>query len=262
MNSYNTIILEQRGKVAWIYLNRPGALNAVSIQLITELGQALQSVRDEDSARVVVLSGKGRAFCAGADLKTTGGPEPAADASDEFLNATETTDLVLRTMPKPVIAALNGLTVAGGLEMAMMCDLVFAVESAKIGDGHSNFGVIPGGGSTYRLPRIIGLMRARYLMYSGELFTARQMEAMGLVSRVVQDGALEQEVQSFAEKLAAKSPLGLRRMKELINSSYDLPSAEAFAAEKRECREHMHSYDAVEGAAAFAARRKPQFIGR
>ena len=170
--------------------------------------------------------------------------------------------LVLRTMPKPVVAALNGLTVGGDLEMAMMCDLVFAVESAKIGDGHSNFGVIPGGGSTYRLPRIVGLMRARYLMYSGELFTARQMEAIGLVSRVVQEGTLEQEVQAFAEKLAEKSPLGLRRMKELINSRYDLPSAEALAAEKRECREQMRSYDAAEGAGAFAARRKPEFLGR
>jgi enoyl-CoA hydratase/carnithine racemase len=178
------------------------------------------------------------------------------------MKATMVTDELLHSMPKPVIAAVNGLAAGGGLEMAMMCDIVFAAESAKLGDAHSNFGMIPGGGSTYRLPRIIGLMRARYLMYSGDFFTAAQMQEMGLVARVCPDAALEDETQAFAERLAAKSPLGLRRMKFLINSSYDLPAHLAFRAEKQEVLAHMRSSDAKEGGAAFAEGRKPEFKGR
>jgi enoyl-CoA hydratase/carnithine racemase len=255
--AYETIIVEHKNRVAWIYLNRPDAMNAASTELMIELADALSKLRDDPEARVIVLSGKGRAFCAGADLKSSSSPE----ASAQFMTATEKTDALLYGMPKPVIAAVNGLAVGGGLEMAMMCDVIFADEKAKLGDAHSNFGVIPGGGSSYRLPKIIGLMRAKYIMFSGDFLTAQEMQAIGLVAKVTAAGQLEAETQAFAEKLAAKSPLGLRRMKELMNNSYDVASHVAFKLEKLEVRDHMRSEDAAEGARAFAEKRKPDFKG-
>lgn len=259
---YRTIELERRGAVAWLYLNRPQAMNALSITMLREIQQALDALREDEGVRVLVLSGRGRAFCAGADLKADapqrieGQPPPP-----EFIDVTETSDAALFAFPKPLIAALNGTTCGGGLETAMMCDLIVATRSAKIGDAHTNFGMIPGGGATLRLPRLVGLMRARYLMFTGELRSAEQMEAIGLVAQVFDDATFEADVQALAERLAAKSPLALRRIKQLINEGYDQPTSHALRAEKQAVREHMRSHDAAEGFAAFAEKRTPRFKG-
>ncbi|MBI5439871.1 MAG: enoyl-CoA hydratase/isomerase family protein [Deltaproteobacteria bacterium] len=259
---YKHIDLEHRGPVAWLYLNRPEAMNAVSIPLLIELRGALSELEADDGTRVVVLSGKGRAFCAGADLKAPPEGEPDPDRPPrEFIDVTVDSDEALSSFPKPTIAAVNGLACGGGLELAMMCDLIVAVRSAKLGDAHSNFGMIPGGGATLRLPRIVGLMRARYMMFTGDLYSAEEMAGVGLVSRVVEDGTLESEVQALGEKLAGKSPLGLKRMKQLINDGYDQPSNLALKAEKHAIKEHLRSHDASEGFAAFSERRKPNFRG-
>ena len=259
---FKTIELDYRGPVVWLYLNRPEAMNAISITMQLEMRQAWNTLRKDRNVRVVVLSGRGRAFCAGADLKADA-PEPGEDGAPapEFIDVAEVTDAVLAAFPKPVIAALNGITCGGGLETAMMADLIVAKRSAKIGDAHTNFGMLPGGGATLRIPRMIGLMRARYLMYTGELRPAADMEAMGLVAKVFDDETFEADVQALAEKLAAKSPLALARMKKLINDGYDMPSAAALAAEKQVVRQPMKSADAAEGMAAFAEKRPPAFKG-
>ena len=260
--AYQDLIVEHRGAVSWLYLNRPQALNAISMACMRELREALTALRERTETRVIVLSGKGRAFCAGADLT---GALPDASApptgAPTFLDLGSAMEEVLNAMPKPVIAAVNGVTAGGGLELAMMCDFIVAQASARLGDAHANFGALPGGGATVRLPRIVGVNQARYLMFTGELVPAEEAFRIGLVTKVYSDEAFEAEVQALAEKIAAKSPLGLKRMKALIADGLDMPTAQALKLEKGVSAQHMVSYDAAEGGRAFGEKRKPDFRG-
>lgn len=259
--SFKHLILEHRGRVSWVYLNRPQALNAISYECMRELRAVWVELRDRDETRVIVVSGKGRGFCAGADLTDAPSPEERPGPQAPFLEEGAKMEEVLLAMPKPVIAAINGVCCGGGLELAMMCDFMIAAASAKIGDAHANFAALPGGGATVRLPRIVGVNWARYLMFTGELYPAADMAAIGLVIRVVEDPQLEAEVQAIAERIASKSPLGLRRMKMLINDGLDMPQALAMKMEKLVSAEHMRSNDAAEGGRAFKEKRKPEFRG-
>ncbi len=259
--SFQHLLVDHRGRVSWLYLNRPQALNAISYECMRELRQAWIDLRDREETRVIVVSGKGRGFCAGADLTDAPAPEAATGPQAPFLEEGTRMEEVLLALPKPVIAAVNGVCCGGGLELAMMCDFIIAAASAKIGDAHANFGALPGGGATVRLPRIVGVNWARYLMYTGELLPAREMAAIGLVARVVEDGELETEVQALAERIAGKSPLGLKRMKALLNDGLDMPASLAMKMEKLVSAEHMRSGDAAEGGRAFKEKRKPEFRG-
>lgn len=259
---YETLAWEAQGEIARITLNRPDELNAVNAAMLNELGDALGRVRDDDRLRVLILTGAGRAFCAGADLKALlGAVEPVAGEPD-FADRTLSVLTLLRTMPKPVIAALNGLTVAGGLELAMCCDMMIAAESAKIGDGHANYGVFPGGGGAVELPRRVGLGRAKQLLFTGDLVDARTLCDWGLLNDVVADHALVDTATSLAARMAEKSSLVLRRMKEVADRSVDLPIAAALRDELLTCRQHTRSHDFREGIAAYCERRKPRFTGR
>jgi len=255
-------VYERRGAGAWITLNRPDALNALSFGLMRELGDALAQARADDAVRALVITGTGRAFCAGADLKEVAEAQAHAKPGDpDFLDLVQTVFGELRTFPKPVIAAVNGLAIAGGLELIMACDLVFAAESARLGDGHSNFGVFPGAGGAALMPRRIGLNRAKYLLFSGDHFSAREMMDMGLVNRVTPDAELVSTVDAFVDKLAQKSPAVLRRMKAVANRSLDQSQQAALTDEMLNLREHSRSYDMQEGLAAFRDKRKPVFKG-
>jgi enoyl-CoA hydratase/carnithine racemase len=262
MTTYNDLIVEHRGAVSWLYLNRPQALNAISMGCMKELREALIELRDRAETRVIVLSGKGRGFCAGADL---GGslPDRAAPPSPEpdFLALGTAMEDVLNNIEKPIIAAVNGVAAGGGLELALMCDFIVAAETAKIGDAHSNFGALPGGGASARLPRVVGLNRARYLMFSGELLLAPELVGWGLVAKAWPAETFEEEAQKLAEKLAAKSPLGLRHMKQLLGQALDIPLDVALANEKLTCSQYMRSHDAAEGGRAFMEKRPPEFKG-
>ncbi len=259
--SFKHLIVEHRGRVSWVYLNRPQALNAISYECMRELRRVWIELRDREETRVIVVSGKGRGFCAGADLIDAPSPSERPGPQAPFLEEGTKMEEVLLALPKPVIAAVNGVCCGGGLELAMMCDFIVAAASAKIGDAHANFGALPGGGATVRLPRIVGASWARYLMYTGDLFPASEMAAIGLVNRVVEDGQLEIEVQALGEKIASKSPLGLKRMKMLINDGLDMPADLAMKMEKLVSAEHMRSNDAAEGGRAFKEKRKPEFRG-
>jgi len=259
--AFKHLLIEHRGPVAWLYLNRPQALNAISYECMRELRAAWIELRERDATRVIVVSGKGRGFCAGADLTDAPSAADLPGPQAPFLEAGAQMEAVLLALGKPVIAAINGVCCGGGLELAMMCDFMVAAESARIGDAHANFGALPGGGATIRLPRIVGVNWARYLMYTGELFPAAEMAAIGLVTRVVRDELLETEVQQLGEKIAAKSPLGLRRMKMLIGDGLDMPTELAMKMEKLVAAEHMRSQDAIEGGKAFKEKRKPEFRG-
>lgn len=259
---YQTIQFELRGSGAWITLNRPKAMNAISLQMLDELEHALSQCQKDNSIRAVVLTGNGTAFCAGADLKgVLSSVKDSTPGKKDFLERCDDIFGLLRRVPKPVIAAINGITMAGGLELVMCCDLVFAAESARIGDGHSNFGVFPGAGGAAVLPRKVGLNRAKYLLFTGDSLTAAEMEKYGLVNRVVPDAHLVDEVEKIIGKLAAKSPLVLRRMKEVANVSLDHSQEDALRHEMMNLRQHIRSYDLEEGLKAFAEKRKPEFKG-
>ncbi|MFF2445669.1 enoyl-CoA hydratase/isomerase family protein [Neobacillus sp. NPDC058068] len=259
---YETILFERRGAGAWIILNSPENMNSVSSTMLQELETVLSECQSDRSIQAVVLTGTGQAFCAGADLKNVlSSLKPSQPGMKDFLDMFDEVCGLIRKMPKPVIAAINGLALAGGLELVMCCDIVFAAESSKIGDAHSNFGVFPGAGGAAVLPKKIGLNRAKYLLFSGDFLSAAEMERFGLVNKVVPDGELSFEVEKFVEKLAAKSPLVLSRMKEVANAALDQTQDAALRHEMLNLRQHVRSYDLAEGLKAFAEKRKPEFKG-
>jgi enoyl-CoA hydratase/carnithine racemase len=259
--NYETITYEKRESVAWITLNRPDDLNAVNLRMLEELSEVLTSITADAAQHVVVLTGSGRAFCAGADLKALMGGMSKAPGEQNFSDLTLSTLALLRNMPKPTIAAINGLTIAGGLELAMCCDILIGAASAKIGDGHGNFGVFPGGGGAAVLPRKIGLNRAKQLLFTGDLLSAEQMQAWGLLNGVAPDEELQSVAADLAARMVSKSSLVLRRMKSVANRSMDQSQEMALRDELLECLQHTRSYDFQEGLVAYSEKRKPVFRG-
>ena len=255
-----TLSVERMSRTEWITLQRTDQMNAMSMQMLHEMTTALENAMSDDAVRAIVLTGSGRAFCAGADLKEVAGANHEPGQPD-LLDLVDHTFGLMRDGPKPVIAAVNGLAMAGGLEMVMACGLVFAAESAKLGEAHSNFGVFPGAGGAAILPRRIGLNRAKYLLCSGENVSAQDMMDWGLVSKVVPDAELHDAVQAFTDKLADKSPAVLRRMKAVANRSLNVDEAAALSEEMLNLRAHIRSWDMREGLAVFNEKRKPQFRG-
>lgn len=260
-----TIILEDRGRTAWITLNRPDALNSISPQLIDDLNEALDSLAGRRDFCALAITGAGRAFCAGADLKAARARVDGADPDEintAFLDDLRRVLLRIEEFPAPVIAAVNGLALAGGLEMVLACDLVVAVRSAKLGDAHANYGLVPGGGSSVRLPRKIGPTRAKQLIFTGDFLPAETLMDWGLVNEVVADDELRSATDAWMEKLGSRSPLGLRRMKRMVNDGLEQSQPAALRYELSLNAQHARSQDRQEGLAAFAEKRKPAFEGR
>jgi len=250
--------------VAWITLNRPEAMNAMSPALTAGLVEAVDAVERDDSVRAVVITGAGRAFSAGGDLKSFREAVSAAQFESfvERLRQSQAMFRRIEQLARPVIAAVNGYAVAGGLELILCCDLVIAAESAMIGDGHAKYGIIPGGGSTARLPRKVPVNVAKMLLLSGELWPARDLLAAGLVNQVVPDGELRTVVAALAAKIARNSPLGLKLIKRLVNDGRDQPVELAARAELGAFESYVRSDDFREGLSAFAEKRVPRFSGR
>jgi enoyl-CoA hydratase/carnithine racemase len=258
----NTEELHQRrtNGVLWLKLNRPQALNSLTLSLVVALTASIKDAQRDPDVRVIVLTGEGRAFCAGADLKDPARSRPESGA--EFVQAIGALTELIEASGKPVIAAINGIAVAGGMELVLACDVVIAAESARLGDAHSNYALFPGGGATARLPRKIGLNNAKLVMFTGDLRPASDWKAFGLVSQVVADDGLMEAVTALAAKLATKSPLVLSRMKQALNDSLDHPLAVGLRYERALSNLHHFSADRVEGLAAFKEKRAPQFTGQ
>lgn len=245
--------------VGWLTLDRAAAMNSLNREMATAMTARLDAWRDDPAVRVVVITGSGRAFCAGADLKEVTAPPVIGEP--DFLDVVVGFVDTLRAFPKPVIAAVNGLALAGGLETVMACDLVLAAESARLGDGHANFGVFPGAGGAAVLPRKVPPNVARWLLFTGASLTAAQMERFGLVNEVVPDAGLSARAQALGEQLAARSPLVLARMKRVVAEAADKTLADALRHELLELRHHQRSHDMNEGLRAFSEKREPVFKG-
>jgi enoyl-CoA hydratase len=249
---------ELRDRTAWVHLTRTDKRNALDPDVLAGISAALDRAMDDD-ARVVVLAGSGKAFCAGADLSHVLDGLDDLSAIEDLLATAGRLTMRMEAYPSPIIAAVNGAAIAGGLELVLACDLVVAAESATFSDGHAAFGLFPGAGASVRLPRLIGANRARHLMYTAETLDARCMQGLGVVNEVFPDDELEQAVERLATSLARGSRDTLARMKRAIRVGLDLPLDEALALELAQAREHLQSADVAEGLSAFAERRRPSF---
>ena len=256
------LLYEVTDSVARLTLNRPKAMNSMNLAILAVLDRRLTDIAVDPDVRVLVLTGAGAAFCAGADLKEVLAGKTLGPGEPDFLDKANRVFGRLRNFPKPVIAALNGVTMAGGLELAMCADLVVAAESATIADAHANFGVYPGAGGAAVLPRLIPLNMAMYLLLTGKSLSSTQMQACGFVCEVHPDDGFADSVQQLAKHIARKSPIALRRMKEVARASADKTRDEALLHEQVMLRQHMRTFDFQEGLQAFAEKRAPQFQDR
>lgn len=258
----DSVVVDVRGRTHWLRLNRPQAMNALNDDLLSELHDALATAEADPSCRSVVITGGDRFFCAGADLDHVRSrlSEDGPEGLRQFLTTTGKVLGAIDNFPKPVIAAVDGLAMGGGLELLLCCDLVIATTRAALADAHATYGLLPGGGASVRLVRRLGLTRARELMYTGRP-QAADLFVGSLVTQVVDAGELDTSVTELTELLNERSPLGLRRMKELSAKAEDRPLAECLADELQQAVEHAASDDFAEGLAAFAEKRKPAFTG-
>ena len=262
--TFDTVRLELQGALAWITLDRPEAMNSMSPQMVADLSAALDIVECHRDLRCLAIRGTGKAFCAGADLKAVkafGDAEDEASAVRAFLGRANALLRRIEQFPLPVVAAVNGLALAGGLEIVLVCDVVLAAEDAKFGDAHARHGLVPGWGGSVRLPRKIGANRAKWMMFTAEMVSASTMAEWGLVHEVVPGAGLDAAVQALAARLADKSPLGLRRMKQLVDDGLQQPLDVALRNERVMVEAHNHSHDRREGLEAFAQKRPPRFNG-
>jgi len=261
--NYKTIIFEKKSHIAKITLNRPDALNAMNRDMIVEIGHALEESEKDDEIRVVVITGNGKAFCVGADLKFVREELRGLSEQEEFFRfGNKTLMNAIENLKKPVIAGIHGFAFAGGFELMLACDLVIASEDAVMGDQHINFGLVGPGGTTQRLPRIVGIRKAKEIILTGERLSAQEAERIGLVNRVVHPNQLEPATEEIAAKLAEKSPVALRIAKTLINRALEADRATASELEVMSAIVNATSEDYQEGIRAFNERRKPAFKGK
>ena len=252
------IIVETHGPVGLIRLNRPTALNALCDQLMIELGEQLLAFDADPAIGAIVLTGSERAFAAGADIKEMRERTYPAVYTDDFIG--KHWETVLR-VKKPVIAAVAGFALGGGCELAMMCDIILAADTAKFGQPEINLGVIPGAGGTQRLTRAVGKSKAMEMILTARMMDAAEAERANLASRVVPAAELIAEALKLGEKLAALSPVAVAMAKEAVNRAFELTLNEGVRFERRLFLSLFGTPDQQEGMAAFAEKRKPKFGG-
>ena len=259
MQSDSGIAVEDSGVgIVQIRLNRPDRLNALGVDMVHALQRAIGNAVAR-GARVLLVRGTGRAFCAGADLKERRGMEEAARIKhNRAINAAVD---ALAAAPMPTIAVINGLALGGGCEIALACDLRYAAEDAQIGLTEARIGAIPGAGGTQRMPRVIGAARALEMMLTGEPVTGARAEQIGLVQAAVAADNLDGYVQRIAETLASRSPTGAQTIKRLVYGGLETTLADGLGQEGLALRDILASPDYAEGLAAFAEKRQPRFGG-
>ncbi len=254
--------IERRaGGAVWLTINRPDAMNALSGEVLSGLLAATRELAGDAACRAVVVTGAGtKAFSAGADLKERRGMTEAQtrariDLITEAFNA-------LAALPKPTIAAINGVAFGGGLELALSCDLRVASEAAQLGLTEVRLGIMPGAGGTQRLSRVVGVARAKEMILLGRRITADQARAIGLVSEVVPADALGAEVHELVEELAGSAPVSVAMAKKAIDQGFDAPIAEGLRIERACYEVTLGTQDRNEGLAAFAEKRPPRYQGK
>lgn len=254
------ILVQTQDQALRLTLNRPRSMNALTPDLLDVLTAQIESARTRRDICCVVITGAGPAFCAGVDLR---------DAREQFATGWSGIEGVLRrvsnciesiaALPMPVVASVNGLALAGGLELVLACDLVIAARSARFGDVHANHGLVPGAGASFRLPRKIGVSRAKYLALTGRTLSAEDLQQAGLVNQVVDDADLACATADLVGSMASKSRTGLQRIKALIDLNLEQPASGAARLEMLMSEITALGPDLREGLAAFDEKRAPKF---
>jgi enoyl-CoA hydratase len=255
---YETVIAERQGAVGIVRLNRPKALNALSRQLITELNHALDGFEADASIGAVVVTGSEKAFAAGADIREMQPLTYVGVYQDDFVAEWER----LSRLAKPTVAAVAGFALGGGCELALMCDIVIAAETARFGQPEITLGLIPGAGGTQRLARSVGKAKTMDMVLTGRLIDAAEAERIGLVSRVVPAEALMETAIEAATRIAGLSRPAVLMAKEAVNRAFETPLSEGIRTERRLFHSLFATEDAREGMAAFVEKRPPAFRNR
>ncbi|MDQ3005642.1 MAG: enoyl-CoA hydratase-related protein [Chloroflexota bacterium] len=255
---YELILVETHGQVGLITINRPQAMNALNNQLMRELMDALEAFDKNDAIGAMVIAGNEKAFAAGADIK-----EMADRTIEQMMDRDHVAVFArIRTVQKPVIAAVSGWALGAGCEIALSCDMIVASESAKFGLPEVTIGVIPGAGGTQRLIRAIGKALAMEMILNNRTLSAQEALALGLVNRVVPVSEFLNEALKLAEEIAARAPLAVRAAKKMINQSYERFLSDGLAQEKQVFYNLFGSDDQKEGMQAFVEKRKPEWKGK
>jgi enoyl-CoA hydratase len=256
MADYENILVETHGRVGLIRLNRPAALNALCDALVRELGAQLMAFDADKGIGAIVLTGSERAFAAGADIKEMRDQTNPDAMMNDFIGANW--EAVLK-VKKPVIAAVAGFALGGGCELAMMCDMIIAADTAKFGQPEINLGVIPGAGGTQRLTRAVGKSKAMDMVLTARMMDAAEAERANLVSRVFPADTMLDEAIKIAAKIASMSPVAMQFAKQAVNRSYETTLVEGVRHERALFLSLFGTPDQKEGMAAFVEKRKPAF---
>lgn len=256
--AYEQILVSKEGAVGRVQLNRPKALNTLNVQLMTELVSALRTFDADPEVRCLLLHGNETAFAAGADIKEMSDQSAVAMYLGTYIGLW---DEVYRSR-KPLIAAVSGFALGGGCELAMVCDIIIASETARFGQPEISIGVLPGAGGTQRLTRAVGKSLAMEMIMTGRMLTAQEARAAGLVSRVVPVEAYLAEAQKLAAEVATRSPVALALAKEAVLQSFEGPLSTGVAYERKLFAMAFASEDQKEGMKAFVEKRRPEFKGR
>ncbi|MFC1825364.1 enoyl-CoA hydratase/isomerase family protein [Thermodesulfobacteriota bacterium] len=258
---YETLIYEEADGIATITMNRPKRLNAISSQLRQDLLDVFAKVEKDPGVRVVIFTGGKKAFCAGADIKEASTSE---ETQFERYFRLRKNELFFRieNLEKPVIGAISGVALGGGCELTLVCDLRIASETARFGVPEVKLGAIPGAGGTQRLPRLIGVTKAKELLFTGDFIDAKEAYRLGLVNKVVPVDRLMEEANALAKKLINNPPLSIKFAKRAVNVGMQLDLTSAIDYESQCVAVLTTSEDQIEGARAFVEKRKPVFKGR
>ncbi|MDE1166260.1 MAG: enoyl-CoA hydratase [Pseudomonas sp.] len=252
---YHTLLLETRGRVGLITLNRPEALNALNAQLIAELNQALDGFEADHGIGCIVLTGSTKAFAAGADIKEMAELTYPQIYLDDLFSESDR----IANRRKPLIAAVSGFALGGGCELALMCDFILAADNAKFGQPEIKLGVLPGMGGTQRLTRAVGKAKAMELCLTGRLMDAVEAERAGIVARIVPQAQLLEDAMNVAAQIAAKSLPVAMMVKESVNRAFEVSLSEGVRFERRVFHSAFATQDQKEGMAAFIAKREANF---
>ena len=258
MSDDELVHVERDGRVAVVLLNRPKQLNALSGEVMDALVAALRELDEDREIRAIVLGGNERAFAAGADIGELAAGTPISLYENRRIDAWDS----IRAVRTPIVAAVSGFCLGGGCELAMLCDLIVAAESAKFGQPEINLGVLPGAGGTQRLTRAVGKSVAMDMILTGRMLSAREALSFGLVARIVAQEAWLVEAKRVAAEIAAKSPISVRLAKEAVDKAFEAPLAVGVEFERRAFYLARASEDATEGLNAFIEKRVPEFEGK